>query len=429
MWKKNNTMRDKYKVMRVVIGLLMLLVGSGVHAIEMEITASFAPSMSNPENNIFTNTTPQSGYCATWPELCRGKFSIEIPGLSSVSSTTISARDTNKRNGLFLKIPVQNKTVAVTNLMTGDVVNLVFRPNIFGAAMNPFGGRNTWKDGGTLGFPDSGVAGCSSGAGGSYGVNGSQVRFAWSYGPGATAGCYRTSNIDRPAGITFYQYNFGYELVAPEPLTMSSGIYVGSLSYSVGPGGDFDFGDNITANDNVVNITFRLSVNHELKLSTTPEDQQVTLQPCTAGRVCTEDQGKANWERWMVSRVAPQLTGHSGFSLSSSGEFTVYLSCEQMSGADCALRSDNDGSLVPVQTLLTLPNNVVDINTRTTVVRRPLQVGKSDTQNIFTTQVFGESKKGSIDFLVAQRNVETMLTTRPDTYRGAVTVIFDPKLY
>lgn len=132
----------------------------------------------------------------------------------------------------------------------------------------------------------------------------------------------------------------------------------------------------------------------------------------------------------MVTRITPQLTGHSNFRLSSSGAFSVYLECEQQSGPDCALRSDKMPSqTVPVRTLLTLPDNIVDEVTGSTVSKRELAVGKDLTKNIFATRSFGQNRAGSIDFLVSQKDVDTMLTTRPDTYRGAVTVIFDPLIY
>ncbi|GEM_PF-3998137 len=34
-----------------------------LQAAVVKITASFSPSISNPSNNKFINTTPQSGYC------------------------------------------------------------------------------------------------------------------------------------------------------------------------------------------------------------------------------------------------------------------------------------------------------------------------------------------------------------------------------
>ena len=132
----------------------------------------------------------------------------------------------------------------------------------------------------------------------------------------------------------------------------------------------------------------------------------------------------------MINRITPEMTGRSHFSLSSSGAFTVYLQCEQQSGSDCALRSDNTPSqTVPVQSLLTLPRGIVDSSTGSAVSKRRLAVGRDLKKNVFITKSFAENQAGSIDFLVSKKDVDTMLKTRPDTYRGAITVIFDPKIY
>jgi hypothetical protein len=78
---------------------------------------------------------------------------------------------------------------------------------------------------------------------------------------------------------------------------------------------------------------------------------------------------------------------------------------------------------------LTLPDNIVDNVTGSTVSKRQLAAGRDLTRNVFVTKTFGQDRAGSIDFLVAQKDVDTMLKTRPDTYRGAVTIIFDSQIY
>jgi len=78
---------------------------------------------------------------------------------------------------------------------------------------------------------------------------------------------------------------------------------------------------------------------------------------------------------------------------------------------------------------LTLPNNIVDSFTGSVVSKRRLAVGKDSTKNVFTANSFVGSRAGSIDFMISQKDVDTILKTRPDTYRGAVTVIFDPQLH
>lgn len=210
--------------------------------------------------------------------------------------------------------------------------------------------------------------------------------------PVSNAACYKTAKKDL-AGEPYLinGTSLAYELKTPDPLKMGSGIYAGTLALNIGPGGDIDFGDNFQASDTELTINFTLLVNHELKLTTTADDQAVSLQPCASGRACTKEEGQANWERWMVTRITPQLTGRSNFNLSSSGAFTVYLECEQQSGPDCALRSDKMPSqTVPVQTLLTLPDNIVDNITGSTVSKRRLEAGRDLTKNFCDKDVWSE---------------------------------------
>ncbi|WP_414147767.1 hypothetical protein ACMGGR_20815 [Erwinia sp. BNK-24-b] len=408
------------KMLSALAGAGLLILGLAANAATMEITAAFTPSMSQPEHNQFINTTPQSGYCATWPDSCSSNvFSIALP-LTLAIINPIKANDT-PRNNPYFAFPNKLVTLNVTN-EAGDIAKVSFRVSGFSSRYTNNIGQYDWVNSSFM-FPN---LPCKY-SGASWGV-GNWYHFLWSVTSDSGA-CYKISTIDRTEPSSFFNMSVAYELVSPDPLRMSSGIYKGALHLTVGPGGDFDFGDNYQASDSQLTINFTLSVNHELKLTTTAEAQKVTLEPCAQGRTCTEEEGKANWERWMVTRITPQLTGRSNFTLSSSGAFTVYLACEQQSGTNCALKSDNSAQLVPVQTLLTLPDNIVDSTTGSTVSRRPLALGRDLTRNTFITKSYGENKSGSIDFLVEQRDVDTMLKTRPDTYRGAVTVIFDPQIY
>lgn len=50
-------------------------------AANMNITAEFTPTVSNPDNNGFVNTTRIQGYCSSNPARCaeKGAFSINLP--------------------------------------------------------------------------------------------------------------------------------------------------------------------------------------------------------------------------------------------------------------------------------------------------------------------------------------------------------------
>lgn len=422
----------KNLTLRLLTGMVLIAGSMTGFAATMDITASFSPSMESPESNTFTNTTPKSGYCASFPVQCalNKTFSIAMGGITASLTTSGITANSEARMGMYFKMPGGWRDVIVTNTANGNTATTGFRVNAFSSRYITLTNwsrelhQATWRGSSFVEAPSP----CSySGVGGlpDYGY-----LFMWKW-PASDSACYKTALRD----LTGEPYlidstSLGYELKTPNPLMMEAGIYTGTLTLSIGPGGNIDFGDNFQASDSELVINFTLTVNHELKLTTTADNHKVSLQPCASGRICTEDDGLANWERWMITRVTPQLTGRSNFNLSSSGAFTVYLSCEQQSGSDCALRSDrNPSQRVPVQTLLTLADNVVDSATGMQISKRRLAMGKDVANNVFLTQVFGQNKTGSIDFLIDQRDVDTMLENRPDTYRGAVTVIFDPKIY
>ena len=327
------------------------------------------------------------------------------------------------RNNPYFAFPAEYRTVPVINETTGKAVDVRFRFSGFSAYNAKNIGQHDWNNGSFVYAPSP----CQSGG---YGVSAGEPWYAFIWRiPESNGACYKISKIDRTEPSHFYDMSISYDLKTPDPLKMESGIYKGKLSLKVGPGGDIDFGDIYEANDNILNINFTLTVTHELKLTPSVGSQTITLQPCMAGKICSENEGKTNWQRWMVTRITPQLTGRSGFTLSSSGGFTVYLDCAEKVGAECALESDASQQKVPVQVMLNLPDNVVDENTGLAVTHRLLHTSKSLEQNRFTAKSYGAEKTGSIDFLVRQRDVHTMLATRPDKYRGTITVIFDPEIY
>jgi len=399
----------------------LLLISQHSVAATMDISASFTPSVQNPQNNSFENTTPQSGYCQRWPSYCpAGVVSIALP-ITTTLKRPIVANDT-ARNNPYFGLTNKQRSLTVTNEATGETASILFRISGFSSEYSGSTGQYDWQ-GGSFMYPNAPCAYSGVSVGG-----GNWYAFLWKVSESDGA-CYKISTVDRTEPSRFYNMSISYDLVTPDPLKLGAGVFKGTVPLTVGPGGNIDFGDVYEASDNELNINFTLTVTHELKLTATPENSQVSLQPCQPGRVCTADEGKANWERWMVSRITPQLTGRSNFNLSSSGAFTVYLDCAQQAGADCALKSSSTGQLVPVQSLLTLPDNIVDSSTGSAVRQKRLAIGKDVTSNVFSTRTYGQDRQGSIDFLVKQRDVDTMLSTRPDSYSGTVTVIFDPNLY
>lgn len=410
------------RVLRALAGLVLLVWSATGTAVTVDITAIFRPPVTEPERASFRDITPPSGICAEQAGAC------QTQGLRSFALEVGTVRQDVSPAGIYfpaLIIPVKWQDVTVTSQETGHSARLRFRA--IGISGSVFGRITTNSCRGVrTAFPGYGLSlesGANSGSSRALGTH----KFAWifsdSHGKCAPMDHYL-------GGSAFQDLSLFYELQTPDPQKLAAGTYTGTLSLSLGYGGEIDFGRYFSGwSDNTLDIRFTLTNVHELRVTTTAQDQSVTLQPCPAGRTCTEEEGRGGWERWMVTRITPELTGRTQFSLSSNGAFTVYLQCEQQSGPDCALRSDRDPSrTVPVRTLLTLPDNIVDAVSGATVSRRRLSAGRDETKNQFVARTYGQNRPGSVDFLVNQKDVDTMLQTRPDTYRGTVTVIFDPVL-
>lgn len=408
-------------------GIIFFISSVSAEAASLELTASFTPSIENPENSVFVNTTPISGYCIQYPAQCNNTFSINIP-LSTTLSVPQLLPGSADREAVYIKMPGAWREFTVKREGSSEERSVRFRISNFSATYRTINDwtlqihQSNWTTSSFAYAPSP----CKISGVGSY--TSKYYLFMWAW-PTSDSACVKKPAVTLTGEPNIFNgMSIGYELVTPEPLKMESGIYKGTLRLSVGPGGDMDFGDSYQASDTVLDINVTLSVNHELKLTPVADSQNIALQPCPSGSVCSQEQGKANWERWMVTRITPELTGKSHFSLSSSGAFTTYLQCEYQLGDDCALKSDNTAQHVAIETLLTLSENIIDSATGGPVIKKKLIPGKNKNV-IFETHTFGQNKPGSIDFLVKQRNVDTMLTTRPDTYRGAVTVIFDAKIY
>lgn len=414
-------------ILSVLAGMIILTICLPAAAMTNTITAMYSPSMGSPEKNVFINTTPVSGFCTKNPDKCQSEsLSSMTLGLEAALTAGGLAANAPAREGMYFKMPGAWRSVTVTN-SEGDEAIIQFRVALFSARYNT---RNSWTTtqhkeawDSTFVYAPSpcSYSGSSTGTSKSY-------SFGW-FWPASDAACYKTTKKDL-AGEPYLIDDMGiaYALKFPDPVKMPAGIYTGTLRLTAGPGGHFDFGDLFAVNDQSVVFSFSLTVNQELQLKTTVENRNIGLQPCATGKVCTEEQGKANWERWMVNRVTPQLSGRSNFNLSSTGKFIAYLQCEHQSGPDCALKSDKQGFLIPLKTTLTLPDNIIDSATNSTVNRKPMVVGREAVTSSFDTTVVGHNKKGSIDFQIEQKFVDLMLFGRPDTARGAVTVIFDARL-
>lgn len=81
------------------------------------------------------------------------------------------------------------------------------------------------------------------------------------------------------------QMGVSFLLDIPPPYRLAAGIYRGSLTYSIGPGGDFDFGSGVTAlSGDSLTVNFVLDVQHAFIFEFPPGSSGRCWSPKTVGR-------------------------------------------------------------------------------------------------------------------------------------------------
>lgn len=403
----------------LIAGLLTGLHAPSAEAVVQEISAKFVPDPANPLVNKFVNTTPESGVCPTWiPTRCRslGIFSLRVPGLRFDSSQPIPADHTDPRQGATFSVPSSWRELEVVHSRTGERETVQMRVAGIGGTwtISEPPGVSAWGRPGVGWFSQwrTAPAPCT---GVNVGVAGTGFSpFFWLVPEGAGA-CGRTPSKDIPR-FNFARVEYVYELKTPNPLSMSSGEYKGSLTYTTGPGGDFDMGDNLLPNDTAITLNFTLDVMHSLKVEIPPGGHRIELLP------------QDGWQAWLNQGRKPvRLFRDQTFHVSSSSRFKMQLECQYAVGNTCALRDAGSADLVPLTTSVTLPNGLTDATSQA-VQRRPLRLDGSGTE-LFQPGLYLDRKPGALHFEITREHVETMLREGvSNTWSGDVTVIWDSEV-
>lgn len=380
-------------------------------AATIEMTAKFRPDSANPLQNAFENTTPQGGYCGDHPEYCEnGVFSIALP-IRFRSIAAIPALN-DERQGAMFRVPSYWKEVTVIHEQTGEPEIVKIRVNGVGAAYTirePLP-ENVWESGWV--YPP---APCRYGGVG-YG-------HAWYYAffwrvPADAGVCAKQAQkeIGESHQFAYENTGFSYELITPNPLKMSTGTYRGVMNYTVGPHRDFDMGDVMLPDDDLITLNFTLDVEHTLKVDIPPGGNHVELVP------------QGGWQAWLTQGRKPtRLFRDQTFNISASSRFKMSLECQYVSGNTCALWEPKAGHPVPLEVSVTLPNGLTD-GMGQAVNRRPLRRDGGGTE-LFQAGFYVDRKPGTLHFEVARDEVQEMLKpgiTR--SYSGQVTVIWDSEV-
>jgi hypothetical protein len=406
--------------------LLSLLATMFAQAATIDVTASFKPDSSNPMRNEFTNTTPFSGHCELYPSFCEGLsiFSILVP-IGFTASGPIEARHSDKRKGAMFRPPTDWKPLLVTHRETGEQSTLQVRiasiggwyhlpqkvQNIIGAGApdsNPaahemlWGGHNWTYPPGPCGY-----------TGGMF-VESTWRSFFWLTPPGSTCAptaAYRIENL------RYEKFQIGYELRTPDPLKMTTGQYVGSYTFGVGPGRDFDMGDIMLPSDDSLTINFSLDVEHTLKVEIPPGGDKVRLVP------------EGGWQSWLQAGRRPvRLFRDQIFNISSSSRFKMHLRCGvSINFNDCVIVNHEANKRAKVDLRVSLPDGLTDLSGQP--VRRRLL--KSGVENALQLRpgFYVDRAPGVLHFEVAPDQMEFML--RPGvagTYSAGMYVIWDSEI-
>jgi hypothetical protein len=389
---------------------------SPAQAANLEIRALFQPDPAQPSKNQFVNQTPNSGYCVSFPSQCADSnmFSIEVP----VRFT--SYRDLPPGHGVSLQVPVNWRRLTVTNRDTGETEEVEVSITGVGSTFhlsetvqdltgieNMFQAHDRlWTSNGWVyaGPPcrNSLVSGVSNKA----------YRFFWHTPVEST--CTKTVALPIPS-MWFEKLDFSYALKTPNPLGMSSGLYTGSISYSMGPGGDFHMGHWMRPDDDNLTLDFVLDVQHTLKVDLPPGGNNVSLEP------------EGGWARWINGGRKPtRIFRDQPFFISASSRFKVMLLCSSQGGNTCKLGSPK-GNITEVEVFMSLPPGITHANGNN-VTRLPLSFNRWS--GPFQPGLYIDRKPGAIHFDMTPFAIGFLLKQPDlnDRLRGNITVIWDSEV-
>lgn len=399
--------------------LTLALFCSSASAGFTEVRAEFRPDPANPMLNRFKNVTPSTGYCEHFFAFCkpRGLFSLALPigPVPYTSGGPVQANHTDPRQGAYLKVPSEWRTVTVTN-DAGSSAELDVRISGIGGRADHFadvvqltgggGYEQLWSTGRWHRAPPPCLP--------TFGLTGTSYWVLWSWLVPENAGaCSTQAKFDLPK-FEYRYLSFGYELRTPNPLGMPAGIYNGSVTYSVGPGMDFDFGDIVLPHDNLVVLNFVLDVDHILKVEVPPGGNRIQLEP------------QGGWQAWLNNGRKPtRLFRDQTVNLWASSQFKMTLECPEPLGNTCSVRNAA-GHQVPLDIAVTLPPGLSDAAGRA-VNRLPLTLDGSGTE-LFQPSRYVDRKPSTLHFEIKADGVGQMLEQPGSTYSGTATVVWDSEV-
>jgi hypothetical protein len=405
------------------VGLLPLVFSVSADAASIEVTASFKPDPGNPMRNEFINTTPFTGHCASYPEFCSGLsiFSILVP-IEFSAIGPIEAGHGDMRKGAFFTPPTDWRPLQVTHRETGEQSTLQVRiASIGGRYYLPDSVQNIIGEGAPAGNPAAHEMlwgghnwtyppGPCAYTGGMF-VEPTWRSFFWLTPPGATCAPKAAYRIE---SLRYGAFQIGYELRTPNPLQMSTGQYIGSYTYGVGPGRDFDMGDVMLPSDDSLTINFTLDVQHTLKVDIPPGGEKIQLLPA------------GGWQSWLQAGRRPvKLFRDQTFNISASSRFKMQIiACGPGFNGECGLQDSKNYHRVELHISVSMPNGITDLAGEP-VKRVRLKSGNANAL-YFKPGFYVDRAPGTLHFEVPPHSMASMLQPGvSDRYSGGVVVVWD----
>ncbi|MFZ3281064.1 hypothetical protein [Pseudomonas sp.] len=402
------------KTSTVCMGLLAALSLPSAQAANVEIRALFQPDSSQPGKNVFVNKTPSSGYCGSYPAECAANniFSIQLP-VHFDGRQEIRAGDS-----ISLKAPANWRQLTVTNKDTQETEIVEVRIigigsdfmlshsviELTGETVERTAHQKLWTSSSWVNTP----APCLYSGVGVF--TKTSYRFFWK--TPVEAACTKVAAFTIPH-MSFNTLDFAYELRTPNPLGMSSGLYDGSLTYTLGPGGDFDLGPVFNPDDSSLTLDFVLDVQHTLKVDLPAGGNTVSLEP------------EGGWRSWIDSGRKPtRLYRDQLFYISASTRFKVHMFCGNDGYADCMVRDPVSQRAAAVQLSISLPNGLMGADGQP-VKRTYLRSGVVNALRI-TPSAYVDRKPGTLHFDMSQSYIDYIVQPgMGGSYSGAITVVWD----